>query len=75
VRWIGGGERSWGSTSDWHASWRRIEGAAAVGCGGRSQEAERGGRGAEWLWKWLGFWLSALYMAGTSHKPVIKNKC
>jgi len=26
-----GAERSWGSTGDWHASWRQTAGAAAVG--------------------------------------------
>jgi len=41
--WRGG--RSWESTGDWHASWRQTAGAAAVGCGGKSQGAERGGRG------------------------------
>jgi len=47
VRWIAsGGERSWGSTGDWHASWRRIAGAAAVGGGGKSL-------GSEWLKQWL----------------------
>jgi len=50
VRWIAtGGGRSWGSTGDWHASWRRTAGAAAVGCGGKSQGAKRELSGAEWL--------------------------
>jgi len=42
VRWIAsGGGRSWESTGDWHASWRRIAGAAAVGW--RGSEWVRGG--------------------------------
>jgi len=54
VRWIAsGGGRSWGSTSDWHASWRQTAGAAAVGCGGKSLGVERELSGVEWLGDWL----------------------
>jgi len=38
-------------------------------CGGYGS-----GLGDGWLWEWLGFWLLGLYMAGSSHKPVLRSQ-